>query len=62
MTMSIRFNLSILFVFLGFVAAILPQRRNPSTELDAQQLLNELQLETYVITADELAQMIINIG
>jgi rhodanese-related sulfurtransferase len=47
-------------VFLGFVAAILPQRKNSSAELDAQQLLNELQLETYVITADELARMIIN--
>jgi rhodanese-related sulfurtransferase len=60
MTMSIRFILSVVFVFLGFVAAILPQKRYSSSELDAQQLLNELQLETFVISPDEMAEAIIN--
>jgi len=58
--MNARFILSVVFVFLGFVAAILPQKNYSSSELDAQQLLNELQLETFVVTPDEMAEAIIN--
>ena len=58
--MRVRFVLSIVLVCLGLVAAILPQKRNSSLELDAQQLLNEIQLENYVISVDEMANAIIN--
>ena len=58
--MRIRFVLSIVLGCLGLVAAILPQKRNSSIELDAQQLLNEIQLENYVISVDEMANALIN--
>jgi sulfur-carrier protein adenylyltransferase/sulfurtransferase len=58
--MNFRFILSLALLFLGFVAAILPQRSNPSAELDARQLLAEMRLETYVVTVDELADALIN--
>jgi len=58
--MRIRFVLSIVLVCLGLVAAILPQTKNSSMELDAQQLLNEIQLENYVISVDEMANALIN--
>ena len=38
----------------------MPQKKNSSTELDAQQLLNEIQLENHVISVDEMANAIIN--
>jgi len=58
--MKARFILSIVLVCLGFVAAILPQKKNSSMELDAQQLLNEIQLENYIISIDEMANAMIN--
>jgi sulfur-carrier protein adenylyltransferase/sulfurtransferase len=58
--MNYRFILSLVLLFLGFVAAILPQRTNSSAELDARQLLAEMRLETYVVTVDELADAFIN--
>jgi rhodanese-related sulfurtransferase len=58
--MKARFIISIIMVCLGFVAAILPQKKNSSIELDAQQLLSEIQLETYVISIDEMANAMIN--
>lgn len=58
--MNYRFILSLVLLFLGFVAAILPQRTNSSAELDARQLLAEMRLETYVVTVDELADALIN--
>ncbi|MCG8307144.1 MAG: rhodanese-like domain-containing protein [Cytophagales bacterium] len=58
--MKIRFVLSIVLVCLGLVAAILPQRQNSSMELDAKQLLNEIQLENYMISVDEMANALIN--
>jgi rhodanese-related sulfurtransferase len=58
--MKIRFFLSIAFVSLGLVAAVLPQKKNSSTQLDARQLLNEIQLENHVISIDEMADALIN--
>jgi rhodanese-related sulfurtransferase len=58
--MSVRFILSVVFVSLGLVAAILPQKKFSSSELNAQQLLGELQLETFVISPDQMADAIIN--
>ena len=58
--MRIRFVLSIVLVCLGLVAAILPQKKNSSIELDAQQLLNEIQLGNYVVSVDEMANALIN--
>jgi rhodanese-related sulfurtransferase len=58
--MKARFIISIILLCLGFIAAILPQKKNSSIELDAQQLLSEIQLETYVISIDEMANAMIN--
>jgi len=58
--MKIRFVLSIVLVSLGLVAAILPQKKNSSMELDAQQLLNEIQLENHIISIDEMVNALIN--
>ena len=58
--MKARFIISILLVCLGFIAAILPQKQNSSMELDAKQLLGEIQLETYIISIDEMANAMIN--
>jgi rhodanese-related sulfurtransferase len=58
--MKVRFVLSIVLVSLGLVAAILPQKKNSSLELDAQQLLNEIQLENHIISIDEMANALIN--
>lgn len=58
--MKARFILSIVLVCLGLIAAVLPQKQNSSMELDAKQLLNEIQLETYIISIDEMANAMIN--
>jgi rhodanese-related sulfurtransferase len=58
--MKTRFVLSIVLVSMGLVAAILPQTKNSSMELDAKQLLNELQLKNHIISVDEMADALIN--
>ena len=58
--MKARYILSIGLVSLGLIAAILPQKKNSSLELDALQLLNEIQLENYIISIDEMANAMIN--
>lgn len=58
--MNIRFILSIVMVSMGLIAAMLPQTKNSSIELDAQQLLNEIQLKNHIISIDEMANALIN--
>jgi len=58
--MKTRFVLSIVLVSMGLIAAILPQSKNSSLELDAQQLLNEIQLKNHIISVDEMADALIN--
>jgi rhodanese-related sulfurtransferase len=58
--MKIRFVLSIVLVSMGRVAAMLPQKKNSSLELDAKQLLNEIQLKNHIISIDEMADALIN--
>jgi rhodanese-related sulfurtransferase len=58
--MKVRFVLSIVLVSMGLVAAMLPQKKNSSLELDAKQLLNEIQLKNHVISIDEMANALIN--
>lgn len=58
--MKVRFVLSLVLVSLGLIAAILPQKKNSSTQLDARQLLNEIQVENNVISIDEMADALIN--
>ncbi|MDZ7608934.1 MAG: rhodanese-like domain-containing protein [Cyclobacteriaceae bacterium] len=58
--MNARIVLSILIVSFGLVAAILPQKQNSSIQLDAAQLLYEIQLRNHVISVDEMADAIIN--
>jgi rhodanese-related sulfurtransferase len=45
---------------MGLVAAILPQKQNSSIQLNAQQLLYEVQLRDHIISVDEMADAIIN--
>jgi len=45
---------------MGLIAAILPQKQNSSVQLDAQQLLYEVQLRDHIISVDEMADAIIN--
>lgn len=58
--MKTRFVLSIVLVSMGLVAAILPQTKNSSLELNAEQLLNEIQLKNHIISIDEMANALIN--
>ena len=58
--MNPRVILSIIIICAGFVAAILPQKQNSSIELDARQLLYELQLENHLISVDEMANALSN--
>ena len=58
--MKTRFVLSIVLVSMGLIAAMLPQTKNSSLELDAQQLLNEIQLQNHIISIDEMANALIN--
>ena len=57
--MKTRSILTIAFVCLGLVAAILPQRYNSSAELDANQLLQEIKLEDHILSVDEVANALI---
>jgi rhodanese-related sulfurtransferase len=50
----------VVFVFMGFVAAILPQRTNSSLQLTAEELLAELALNTHEISVDQMADVMIN--
>lgn len=58
--MNARLIITVVFVFFGFIAAILPDKNTSSAELNAEQMLNELRTHTYVISADEMATAIIN--
>ena len=58
--MKTRFILSIVLISMGLIAAILPPTKNSSIELDAQQLLNEIQLQNHIISIDEMANALIN--
>jgi rhodanese-related sulfurtransferase len=60
MNMNARIVLSIIIVCFGMIAAILPQKQNSSIQLDAKQLLYEIQLKNHVISVDEMADAIIN--
>ncbi len=51
---------TIIFVFFGFVAAIIPDKNTSSAVLNAEQMLNELRAHTYMMSADEMAAAIIN--
>ncbi|HBH22672.1 MAG TPA: hypothetical protein DDY13_04535 [Cytophagales bacterium] len=55
-----RLIASLVMVLMGFVAAVLPPTKNSSTELNAEQLLRELKLESHAVSVDELAQLLID--
>lgn len=58
--MNLRIIISVLFVCMGLLAATLPETRTSSQELDAQQLLNEIQVKSHIISIDEMANALIN--
>lgn len=51
--------LLVVFLALGAIAAMLPQKTNRAVELNAQELLRETMLETYVVDVDQLADLLI---
>jgi rhodanese-related sulfurtransferase len=58
--MKSREMLSIIILALGTIAAMLPNRKNDSIQLNEVQLLNEVLLETNYISADELSHLLIS--
>lgn len=58
--MRARVILTITLVFLGFIAAILPDKTNSSAQLDAEELLRDLNTQNHTFTSDELADALIN--
>ena len=59
--MNIRVILTIIFISFGSIAAILPKQKTSSVKLDADELLREIKLETYKVSTDELADLLINL-
>jgi rhodanese-related sulfurtransferase len=45
---------------MGLFAATMPETKNSSMQLNAQQLLNELQVKSHIISIDEMANALIN--
>ena len=58
--MKARLILTIIVVSLSAIAAMLPQKKNSSIQLKADELLQEINLGTYKISSDELTDIIIN--
>ena len=58
--MKTRVILAIVLVSLSAIAAILPQKKNSSTQLTAEELLQEINLGTYKISPDQLTEIIVN--
>ncbi len=58
--MNSRTLLSLAIVLLGAVAAFLPTKKNNSAKLSATEMMRELELETFRISTDELANSLIN--
>jgi rhodanese-related sulfurtransferase len=58
--MNTRIIISILIISLGSIAAMLPKTKTSSTQLTADQLLLEMKMQTYVVSVDELADLLIN--
>ena len=58
--MNARVILSIVVLALGGVAAMLPNAKNNSLELNEKQLHQELLLSSHFVTVDELADLLIN--
>jgi rhodanese-related sulfurtransferase len=58
--MNTRVILTIIFISLGSIAAILPKQNTSSIQLDADELLRDIKLRTHLVSTDELADLLIN--
>jgi sulfur-carrier protein adenylyltransferase/sulfurtransferase len=58
--MNTRIIFTIIVISLGSIAAILPKTKTSSTQLTADELLMEMKLQTYVVSTDELADLLIS--
>ena len=58
--MNTRIILSIVIVVLGATAAILPERKNSSIELNEREMLMEIMSAKNYVNVDELADILIN--
>src|SRR5210317_1540444 len=59
--MNTRVILSIILISFGSIAAILPKQKTSSVQLNADDLLREIRLETNLVSTDELADLLINL-
>jgi sulfur-carrier protein adenylyltransferase/sulfurtransferase len=58
--MNTRIIITIIVISLGSIAAILPKTKTSSVQLMADELLLEMNQQTHVVSADELADLLIN--
>jgi rhodanese-related sulfurtransferase len=58
--MNARVILTIIFISFGSIAAMLPKKNTSSVQLEADELLRDIKLETHLISTDELADLLIN--
>ena len=54
-----RWILTVVLLAFGTIAAMLPEKTNRSAQLNAEELLREILSETYVVSTDELADLLI---
>jgi rhodanese-related sulfurtransferase len=60
MKLNARVILSIVIGFLGITAAMMPDKKNSSIQLNEKQLLQEMLLDANYVSVDELAGLIIS--
>ena len=58
--MNTRIIITIIVISLGSIAAILPKTKTSSVQLTADELLLEMNRQTYVVSTDDLADLLIN--
>ncbi len=58
--MKSREIFSVMILALGFIAAMLPNKKNNSIALTEEELLQEMLLETNYVSADQLSQLLIS--
>jgi rhodanese-related sulfurtransferase len=58
--MNTRIIITIIVISLGSIAAILPKTKTSSVQLTADELLLEMNRQTYVVSTDDMADLLIN--
>jgi rhodanese-related sulfurtransferase len=58
--MNARVIMTIILISFGSIAAMLPKQKTSSVQLDADELLRDIKLNTHLVSTDELADLLIN--